>query len=91
MRNKLTKFLTSECPPKGMRQFAKTWKYAACMLLAFILCIGQMWGATYTYDFGTASDFPELATTATSGKITMAQTSYTLALLNQELLQERLS
>ncbi len=44
MRNKLTKFLTSECPPKGMRQFAKTWKYAACMLLAFILGIGQMWG-----------------------------------------------
>ncbi|MBQ7438721.1 MAG: InlB B-repeat-containing protein [Paludibacteraceae bacterium] len=43
MRNKLTKFLTSECPPKGMRQFAKTWKYAACMLLAFILGIGQMW------------------------------------------------
>lgn len=45
MRNKLTKFLTSECPPKGMRLFAKTWKYAACMLLAFILGIGQMWGA----------------------------------------------
>ena len=45
MRNKLTKFLTSECPPKGMRQFAKTWKYAACMLLAFILGIGQMWAA----------------------------------------------
>ena len=43
MRNKLTKFLTSECPPKGMRQFAKTWKYAACMLLAFILGIGNVW------------------------------------------------
>lgn len=48
MRNKLTKFLTSECPPKGMRQFAKTWKYAACMLLAFILGIGQMWAEDFT-------------------------------------------
>lgn len=48
MRNKLTKFLTSECPPKGMRQFAKTWKYAACMLLAFFLGIGQMWGDDWT-------------------------------------------
>lgn len=48
MRNKLTKFLTSECPPKGMRQFTKTWKYAACMLLAFILGIGQMWAADIT-------------------------------------------
>ena len=50
MRNKLTKFLTSECPPKGMRQFAKTWKYAACMLLAFILGVGQMWGAEPTHE-----------------------------------------
>ena len=57
MRNKLTKFLTSECPPKGMRQFAKTWKYAACMLLAFILGIGQMWGtATNFHDFVAAGD-----------------------------------
>lgn len=48
MRNKLTKFLTSECPPQGNKGiFAKTWKYAACMLLAFILGIGQMWGADY--------------------------------------------
>ena len=50
MRNKLTKFLTSECPPKGMRQFAKTWKYAACMLLAFILGIGQMWAEDVTWE-----------------------------------------
>ena len=35
-------------PPRGMRQFAKTWKYAACMLLAFILGIGQMWGDDWT-------------------------------------------
>ena len=55
MRNKLTKFLTSECPPKGMRQFAKTWKYAACMLLAFILGIGQMWAdETFTFAWTSA-------------------------------------
>ena len=59
MRNKLTKFLTSECPPKGMRQFAKTWKYAACMLLAFILGIGQMWGDTFSA--------AEIATNPTGG------------------------
>ncbi len=27
-----------------MRQKCKTWKYVACMLLAFFLSIGQMWG-----------------------------------------------
>ena len=57
MRNKLTKFLTSECPPKGMRQFAKTWKYAACMLLAFILGIGNVWAdATYKLFCGATAD-----------------------------------
>lgn len=53
MRNKLTKFLTSECPPKGMRQFAKTWKYAACMLLAFFLGIGNVWADPTGVSAGT--------------------------------------
>ena len=49
MRNKLTKFLTSEYPPLGNKgRFAKTWKYAACMLLALVLGVGNMWGAYYT-------------------------------------------
>ena len=49
MRNKLTKFLTSEYPPLGNKGiFAKTWKYAACMLLAFVLGIGQMWAVDET-------------------------------------------
>ena len=51
MRNKLTKFLTSEYPPLGNKGiFAKTWKYAACMLLAFTLAIGQMWGEDVTWE-----------------------------------------
>lgn len=58
MRNKLTKFLTSECPPKGMRQFAKTWKYAACMFLAFFLGIGNMWGADLEIPLTNLKAFP---------------------------------
>lgn len=47
MRNNFQKFLTSEYPPHGNKGiFAKTWKYAACMLLAFILAIGNVWAAT---------------------------------------------
>ena len=58
MRNNFQKFLTSEYPPHGNKGiFAKTWKYAACMLLAFILAIGNVWGtATVYHTFAAAGD-----------------------------------
>lgn len=56
MRNNFQKFLTSEYPPHGNKGiFAKTWKYAACMLLAFTLAIGNVWAYTYNH----ATSVPE--------------------------------
>ena len=56
MRNKFSKLLTGEYPPLGNKGiFAKTWKYAACMLLAFILGIGQMWAEDYVWNFSKHS------------------------------------
>ena len=79
MRNKLTKFLTSECPPKGMRQFTKTWKYAACMLLAFILGIGQMWGAYYTPTADEVVIIKEKMSDATNGYGTSTHGAFSFA------------
>lgn len=77
MRNKLTKFLTSECPPKGMRQFAKTWKYAACMLLAFILGIGQMWGADDVYYVMMYNSITEAGALTSSSSLSNGIVKYT--------------
>ena len=68
MRNKLTKFLTSEYPPLGNKGiFAKTWKYAACMLLAFILGIGNVWAdVLWESDMQASID----GVTQTSNKVT---------------------
>ena len=75
MRNKFSKLLTGEYPPLGNKGiFAKTWKYAACMLLAFFLGIGQMWAAdTETVDCSSAS-----ATSSTGNTNKSTSTSYTV-------------
>ena len=71
MRNKLTKFLTSECPPRGNKGiFAKTWKYTACMLLALVLSVGNVWAQLTPALPATTLTLPTIPTEGWKGEVT---------------------